>query len=350
MTRSGRRHGFTLIELLVVVAIIAILIGLLLPAVQKVREAAHRTRCASNLRQIGIALHAFHDLHSRLPAAKIHSGSAGNAQPQYRGPEGDFRAIEFRVYNHTGWVALLPHIDQGPLFQRYDYRNPSANSSFGGGLDNSTLGGTANANADVVGSLVPTYECPADGNTEVVSNDNGHPGDPAASPPIPYIPPYHIHSRQNARRSNYLFATYTDTDNTPRYPNGRITGPFGTNGAARFEQITDGLSGTILVGESRQEHTNVNFGPFWGSGTHTCCHGIVTDPKWHINYPYGEREMGSRGKAALLQYAWGFGSWHPGGAHFLFGDGSVQLLSDRMKFETFQALHTINGAEAPGGS
>jgi prepilin-type processing-associated H-X9-DG protein/prepilin-type N-terminal cleavage/methylation domain-containing protein len=346
MARPDSRRAFSILELLVVIAIIAVMIGLLLPAVQKVREIANRARCQNNMRQIGIGLHQFHEIHSRLPAAKIHSGSAGSGQPQYRGPEGDFRGDTLKIYNHTGWVALLPFIEQEALFQKYDYRQPSSNSSFGGGLDGTSLAGSANANAGVVGSEVRIYGCPADRTPSAIAWDNGQPADPSANPPTPYIPPYHIYSRQNARRSNYLFASYKDTDFTPRYPSDRVAGAFGTNGAASFSQITDGLSRTVLVGESRQEHTSTTHGPYWGSGTHSCCHGVVTDQRWAINYRYGEKELNEKGKEAMLQYAWGFGSWHPGGANFLFGDGSVHLISDRIKFETFQALNTINGGES----
>lgn len=345
MVSPNPRRGFTLVELLTVIAIIAVLIGLLLPAVQKVREAANKTDCQSHLRQIGIALHAYHEMRGRLPAAKIHSGSAGLSQQNYVGPEGDFRGEPFRVYNHTGWVALLPHIEMENLYRKYDYRQPSANSSYGGGLEGIHLGGSANANANVVGTFIPTFSCPSDANPPGVSWDNGHPADPSASPPIPYIPPYHAFSRQNARRSNYLFATFKDTDLTPKYPSGSVAGAFGTNGAANFGMITDGLSQTILIGEARQRHTDETFGPYWGSGTQSCCHGIVQDSRWQFNYPYGAKELNLKGEEAILQTAWGFGSWHIGGANFLFADGAVHFLSDRMAFKTFQALNTINGGE-----
>jgi len=280
-----------------------------------------------------------------LPAAKIHSGSAGPSQQNYFGPEGDFRNEPFRVYNHTGWVALLPHMEQANLFAKYNYHQPSSNSSYGTGFDGSTLGGAANVNADVIGAYVPTYSCPSDMNPPGIVWDNGQPADPGASPPQPFIPPYYTYSRQNARRSNYLFATYKDTDFTPRYPNGAVAGAFGTNGAANFGMISDGLSSTIMVGEARQMHTQPQYGPYWGSGTHTCCHGIVQDERWQVNYPYGDKELNLKGEEGTLQTAWGFGSWHAGGANFLFADGSVHFLNDRINFTTFQALNTINGGE-----
>src|SRR5207244_7254413 len=102
------RKGFTLIELLVVIAIIAILIGLLVPAVQKVREAAARTQCQNNLHQIGIAVHAFHDVNKYLPKGVIPRGSG--TTPPREGP-----------YEYWSWMAqILPHIEQGPLFNQAD--------------------------------------------------------------------------------------------------------------------------------------------------------------------------------------------------------------------------------------
>jgi prepilin-type N-terminal cleavage/methylation domain-containing protein/prepilin-type processing-associated H-X9-DG protein len=333
------QSAFTLIELLVVIAIIAILIGLLLPAVQKVRDASNRAACSNNLKQIGLALLTYSDVNNRFPAAKIHSGSAGTLQANYVGPEVSYAGVPFKVYNHTGWVPLLPFIEQEALFRQYDYQAPSSNSCSSIGLDSPEhLGGLAQTNADVVGAYLKVYSCPGDETPPPAVWDNGRPADYLANPPQDAIVWWHGFSRQNARRSNYLFASYKDTDSTPRYPSGPVCGAFGTNGAACLNMITDGLSNTIAVGESRQAHSEPAYGPYWGGGTHTCCHGVVTDEQWHINYRAG-------GPGNLLQFNWGFGSWHTGGANFLYCDGSVHFLVDSMSFATFQAMNTINGGE-----
>jgi prepilin-type N-terminal cleavage/methylation domain-containing protein len=106
-----RQSGFTLIELLVVIAIIAVLIALLLPAVQQAREAARRSQCKNNLKQVGLALHNYHDTYNRLPASCINPGS--NFSDKY--------LTSGQVRNFTGYLAILPYLDQSPLYNQINF-------------------------------------------------------------------------------------------------------------------------------------------------------------------------------------------------------------------------------------
>jgi prepilin-type N-terminal cleavage/methylation domain-containing protein/prepilin-type processing-associated H-X9-DG protein len=325
------RIGFTLIELLVVIAIIGVLIGLLLPAVQKVREASNRTKCANNLKQMGLALHNYHAVYEQFPPAKINSGSAGTYTAAT-----SFYPSKLFIFNTTGFVLLLPYIEHDDLYRQYDFNYPSSNSCWN--TSNTLANGGINAgNATVVGTLIPIYTCPAD-NQPAVVNETGT----------------GAYARTNARRSNYLFSCGETNDYWPTYNPGTATaGAFGTNGAAKVPQIADGSSNTIAIGESKQDHTYSGYGPYWGSGTHTAVQGYV-GPVWaatlppdgfNVNFPWGGVVDGQTGLAAQLQYAWGFGSWHPAGANFLFCDGSVRFLPDSISFPIFQALNTAYGGE-----
>jgi prepilin-type N-terminal cleavage/methylation domain-containing protein/prepilin-type processing-associated H-X9-DG protein len=336
-----RPQGFTLIELLVVIAIIAILIGLLLPAVQKVREAAFRLQCQNNLKQIGLACHNYHDANGKLPPAKINSGSGWNKNSNY------YTGQPFRVYNHTGFTLLLPFIEQDNLYKQFDFTKPACNSSWSVSyypatgcqptdLANYPNGVNGTSNVAVVSATVKIYVCPADGGNRL--------GDPVSTPG------YWAYAETMGKRSNYLFNCYLATDYTPDYMASRYdAGMFGTNGAARFADVTDGLSNTIMVGETRQQQCADAFGPRWGSGTHTSVHGYVPDYRFAINYPCGGDPIcGSyprTSKYYQLQYAWGFGSWHTNGANFVLGDGSVRFLPNSMAFSVFQAMCSIQGGE-----
>jgi len=334
LLRWRRRSAFTLIELLVVIAIIAILIALLVPAVQKVRDAAARSSCQNNLKQIGLALHSFNDTYKTLPAALIHSGRYNNANnTPYRGPEVNYKGQPYRIYNHSGFVAILPYIEQGPLFKQYSYQEPgSVSSPYGIAVGGS---GTSNVNQPVFSTNISIYTCPGDKvpSPVVVSNANVSTD---------------FYERNSVARSNYLFNTGNTTDYDANYDNVSITsrGVFGNNGSASipFVSSRDGTSNTIAVGESKQDHTSSSFGPYWGSGTHTSVHGRTpqTDATFLLNYPYGNCPGST---TQNCQYAWQFGSYHSGGANFVFCDGSVRFITDTIDYSIQIAVSTPQGGE-----
>jgi prepilin-type N-terminal cleavage/methylation domain-containing protein/prepilin-type processing-associated H-X9-DG protein len=340
---SRGRGAFTLIELLVVIAIISVLVGLLLPAVQKVRDAAARSSCENNLKQMGIALHSFNDAHGRFPAALIHSGRYNNpnATP-YRGPEVQY-TTPYVVYNHTGFVALLPYLEQSALFQQYSYQNiSSASSPFKIPIGNNP---SPNPNQTVVGgAMFKIFVCPSDKVPAPVVTANSE-------------DPTNYYERTNAARGNYLFNTgfYTDYNEPWDLTAMGYRGPFGNDGAASLTTIRDGTSNTIAIGESKQIHTSSSYGPYPLYGTHTAVHGRILNPAAGgtytlayclsfsgINYPHGNCAGNANMKC---QYAWQFGSWHSGGANFVFCDGSVHFLSEEIDYMTFVALGTPEGGE-----
>jgi prepilin-type N-terminal cleavage/methylation domain-containing protein len=166
--RRFRQAGFTLVELLVVIAIIGVLVALLLPAVQAAREAARRSQCSNNLKQMGIALHNFHDTHNRFPAALIHPGwhsTATTTARRYKGPEADYSsAPEYLVYNHSGFVALLPFIEQASLHNQYNYQYVGAIRNGNGSTAMLGPNPSPNPNFIVQQQYVKVYTCASDTN------------------------------------------------------------------------------------------------------------------------------------------------------------------------------------------
>jgi prepilin-type N-terminal cleavage/methylation domain-containing protein/prepilin-type processing-associated H-X9-DG protein len=369
----SRWRGFTLIELLVVIAIIAILIGLLLPAVQKVRDAAARMSCQNNLKQLGLALHNFAgNYNGRLPAAMINSGrcnvGGGTQGSNYIGPEVNLAALygpgtvgtgTYRVFNHTGFVALLPYIEQDNLYKQYSYYNISNGSNPYGqpvGPDPSP-----NPNRAVAATPIKTYTCPADQIPAPIVITSDAPG------------AFYERLAPGVARSNYFFNTgyYTDYDRDWSNCVQWARGTFGNNGAANITNMVDGTSNTLAIGEGRQlwRTGSPSYGPYWGGGTHTAVHGRILQVTpgllqasggqtlatayayCGINAPCGQLIYGYTDMRATYQYAWQFSSKHTGGANFLFCDGSVKTLKDSIDYvNVFQALATPEGAETPSGN
>ncbi len=344
---SGHLHkrvktlGFTLVELLVVVTIIGILIALLLPAVQAAREAARKSRCANNLKQIGLALHNYHTSLQTFPPAIINSGTynftASTTYPDHPYPEG--------VLNTTGWALLLPYIEQMALYDQYDFNSCSSSANPHGQVP--TLGDDT-INAECYGTRLDFLECPSAPTRKDAPSSRDVGGT--------------THwSRREAIRTNYLFASgylYHAHGPYDRYGYDIRQGMFGNNGAADIAYITDGTSNSIAVGESVGNRHKISslYGPWGLCGTYTCCHGRIYsgsgatvegnwNPEWeqnyHINAAWGGRADGRTGPRV-------FNSTHTGGAQFLFGDGSVKFLSETMEYFTFCRLNYIHDGEPVG--
>jgi len=344
--RRHRLQGFTLVELLVVIAIIGILVALLLPAVQAAREAARRMQCGNNLKQVGLALHNYHDTFKIFPPALLNSGRCNDGgaptcfNTYYR--EG--------IRNHTGWMFLLPFYEQSALHDQINFSLPS-NAS------NSHASGTPvpddTFNSQFTSQRMPMLECPS--HPQAGENLLRNPGDSTDA-----------YTMRNGKRASYLFSTGVFTDyNRPYFVfnNDIRQGAFGNNGAAKIADITDGTSSSIAVGEAAggRYKTSSVYGPWGLTGAHTSVHGrIVTIssstiniensttssnqwPNWTINGAW--RNNTATPDALGRTYAWVFGSLHPGGAQFVMCDGSTQFLSETIEYMTLCRLAYIHDGQ-----
>jgi prepilin-type N-terminal cleavage/methylation domain-containing protein len=322
-----RRAAFTLIELLVVIAIIAILIGLLLPAVQKVREAAQRTSCQNNLKQIALAAHTYESNHDALPPG-MNDKSVGPL------------------------VFLLPLLDQGPQHQLFDH---NASLWFYGPTNNPI--GTATiprppdrygAEGDIRSFLCPTAPTSKDGPVVIaiycgqtnVDFPTGINPPPSSSQTIYFD--NGPGSRQVFGRTNYL-ANGGDwrTDLGIRY---RYRGPFYWKSKERISNIVDGSSNTLLFGEASGGGDPYNPIQYGGSPTPLPNPANWTGFSWAMGPTYTSFGLGTEAYNGVENWAH-FASRHPGIIHFAFADGSVRRLArpDRYNSTAFAVLQAVSG-------
>jgi prepilin-type N-terminal cleavage/methylation domain-containing protein len=344
MVAARFRRGFTLVELLVVIAIIGVLVALLLPAVQAAREAARRSQCGNNLKQLGLALHNYHDTFKVFPPALLGSGRYNNAA---------YHAARGGVKNTTGWTVMAPFMEQAPLHSKYKFDYCSSISS----PYSHPPAGDDLQNDGVYNARVQLLECPSHPQAGEQSSASAPAGMPGTMTDF--------YQRRNAYRTSYLFSTgaFTDYDAPySAYNTYRDQGAFGNDGAANMAGITDGTSNSIALGEaaSGRHKTSASFGPWGLTGTHTCCHGRIYTTfnpnsstgrqtgqfaptpadrtNWTINGPY-------TGDALRRHYAWVFSSQHPGGAQFALCDGSTRFLTNTIDYFTLLRLAFVHDGE-----
>jgi prepilin-type N-terminal cleavage/methylation domain-containing protein len=310
---SRRARGFTLIELLVVIAIIAILIALLVPAVQKVREAGARTQCINNLKQLGIAIHAHHDAYKHIPESKSYGAEGTNPVAPYTG---------------RGWILKsLPFLDQQPL---YDQFAPSLVGNMG---TNSGLQTTSCL--PMMATPFSLLHCPADDSFNAISATQNQ------WAPIPVATTNYkgVIGVSNMGCPNVWGTTPWETQYTggacfDNHNNERANGLFFRNSyqiKIQFAHITDGLSNTLAVGEDVSEQ-NQHGAAFYANGDYASCHAPLNTFFFPPNPSSWPTVMSFRSK-------------HPGGANFCVGDGSVRFLSQNMNRLTYMSLCTRAGGE-----
>lgn len=294
-SKPVKRVGFTLIELLVVIAIIAILIALLLPAVQQAREAARRSTCKNNVKQLGIALHSYHETHGTFPPGWIQRSTASTCQPNSTGAN---------CLPGWGWgTMLLPFIDQANLYNALN------------------VSGTDLVVAPTTESetTIPLFRCPSDTGSNLNSDRGGH-------------------ATSNYKGVYGDIGTGTTTNSNP-HNSAAGNGTFYSNSDTRIRDIQDGTTNTVLIGETARGRVGANTynGGIW-VGYYD--NGKTASVIWITENHAAARINGTR--------EWAFSSLHPGGAHFLLGDGGVRFLSENMSGDIYENLGNISDGNVIG--
>lgn len=378
MTRSrNRSKGFTLIELLVVIAIIAILISLLLPAVQQAREAARRTQCKNNMKNLGLAMHNYHDTYMQFPVPAIFTLET-NGTGVSATPTGFFATVN--VWS----LSILPFMDQANIYDRWDFNDP-----FWEGTTNPALSQ----------NIIETYICPSSPTSPATAQLNLAAGDlfglsataitAEGTARSDYVVLSEVHSSFPGNSTGADVPSWgvggflaLAVDPSPTAPAGTLPDTVVAPIGARIRDITDGTTQTILIAEcaSRNEliigRTNApNAAPFGPAASPPGGAG-VTPIDWQAKYGSGHwcdpgngslsvsgrnfDGTGSNGRCFIncsnmrvgvgdwIGQGAGLFSWHTGGAHITLADGSGHFLSENLDLDLFTSLVTGSGGEIVG--
>lgn len=303
---KSRKWGFTLVELLVVIAIIGILIALLLPAVQAAREAARRSQCSNNLKQIALAIQNYHDSYKVFPPGEITPGACCGTQ------------------SYAGWaICILPFMEQQSLSDQYNDLAVNEDSS----------------NAFVREQIVSAYACPTDDGATALEEPASGPGSNLD---------YRHGSYRAVGGSHWNERTQTVDTNGWWDDCGNTLAPelkgimpcvadYGnTRQCMKMASVRDGTTNTLLVGEQVADRTT-DRGTFWAY-SYTSYNSSDAYPQSNTILSYDDCGTSNQCKR-------GWGSYHPGGLQFAMADGSVQFVSETIDIYLFNNLATARGEE-----
>ena len=325
---STKLRGFTLVELLVVIAIIGVLVALLLPAVQAAREAARRSQCSNNHKQIGLALHNYNGARKKFPPGVVYSNNWTNGPCGVRPVPDAKNKMPGAGFPHSyAWSSLvLPYFEEQAVANAYDYSYGSLG-----------IAGVADSNYRNAATPIATYQCPSNpqsgelvsccglkSNGKVEEEDAQHTSmcavadadDAMCTSPVP----------------KWYGGAGAGSVNHPRYANGA----FGNFDGARMKDFRDGLTKTLFVGEVLGKGAGTHIGHYWAMYN-------VLDTAEGINGP--NTVIGGSWPADNSFRSTGFASMHPGGCHFLLGDGSVRFFDENISQTVLHALTTRAGDE-----
>ncbi len=327
--RRPDRRGFTLIELLVVIAIIAILIGLLLPAVQKVREAAARMKCSNNLKQLGLAVHNYESAYQSLPPGIVQTGATATLIPDLA-DYATFNGTTWTYANHSFLSVILPYIEQDNVLK----------ASTGG--YNYKLNWDNAANRPVTSLRINTFECPSSPSAKNITNAGIVGFTPAVSD-------YWPTTRANSNAAVWTAMGYVAPTGDANF------GVLSSNRRTALLAVTDGLTNTLMLGESGARNEGWSAGRryddgsttswgvrgAWGQGSNGIVCAGTQGPVSPGVVPLGKVSTAVHVPAAQTVNAWNQGElygFHTGVCNVALGDGSVRTLKASVSLSVLSRL------------